>query len=223
MPEHLTSSPVACAWELHEASLPAVMTEHDEMVLPAPEVGAGGRGGAAHCLLRQWLSGLHRSAARIFLAPRGRLGKSYRVRSAVIGLLLVLALLPATLRAAQPQAWAQDSRSRPWLARVEIEQRILRERVERAPRNAVALRERTEKRSPGAGPPPAGGGHAHLAVAFKSLRRSVAYRPLLQHSLPPPEPVRDQRVSIRRSRASAHVPHVGDDDPAADRKSQQAR
>jgi len=153
-----------------------------------------------------------RGSARVIVVP-----------SAIIGLLLVLALLPATVRAVQPEAWLQDSRSRPWLARADIEHRAVRERVKRAPGDTVELRGRTEKRSPGAGPPPAGGGHALPAAIPKSLRRTVARRPLLQCSSPPPEPVRDQRITIRRSRASAYVPHVGDDDPAADRKNQLTR
>jgi hypothetical protein len=60
-----------------------------------------------------------RGSARIIAVP-----------SPVIGLLLVLALLSATVRAVQSQAWFQENRSHPWLAKAEIEHRAVRERVE---------------------------------------------------------------------------------------------
>ena len=154
---------------------------------------------------------------RISLHPERGSARVITVLSAVLRLLLVLALLPAMLGAVRPQAWVLASQTRLLLATAGVEHRAVpvQERIERARRDTAELRDRTEKRSPGAGPPPAGAGHALSAAFPTSLRQAVVHRPQLQQSSPPPAPAQDQRITIRRCRASAHVPHVGDDDPAA--------
>lgn len=135
--------------------------------------------------------------------------------SAFLGILLFLALLPATVRSVAAQAWFHEGRTHAWLAKAEVDQRTARERVERGSRDTADVRGRNEKRSPGAGTPPAGGGHALVGALAKWRGRAAAHQPQLEASLEPPAPIRDQRISIRRNRASAHVPHLGEDDPAS--------
>ncbi|MFO0757984.1 MAG: hypothetical protein U0359_15920 [Byssovorax sp.] len=135
------------------------------------------------------------------------------MRSAFLGLLLLLALLPATLRGAEPLAWSREGRSSASLVPVAVALRAVQERAERTHRDPAELREQSDRRAPGAGPLPIGTAHAVLPRALPSPRRPIAQRATLAQGAPPPSPARDQRVTIRRCRASSHIPHTGDEGP----------